>query len=293
MFGASLSHITAEALVPEQLVHYARAVSGRRALLCGGHVAYAREGHAVLVAYPQDASVAPVPLADALDELKKSCARVTVLAPFRALEAPDDAPSARDEYWQLPVPPPPATQKLRNMLNRAARDVTVTNEAWSAEHQALVRRYLETRPLNPGTRAVFSSIERYVAPGAHTPDPERGSVLLASARMKNSRLAAFSVGDFSGLSTAFYMFAFRHEHAPPGSADLLLDHLLRQATAMGHSRMNLGLAINNGIGFFKKKWRAQPFLPCVETSWTFESAIKSTAPPNFFGRISAFFKKES
>jgi hypothetical protein len=31
--------------------------------------------------------------------------------------------------------------------------------------------------------------------------------------------------------------------------------------------MNLGLGVNAGVAFFKRKWGAAPFLPYVEVSW--------------------------
>jgi hypothetical protein len=64
------------------------------------------------------------------------------------------------------------------------------------------------------------------------------------------------------------MFCFRNtDLAPPGSADLVLSGLLNEALQRGHTRMNLGLGVNAGIRFFKRKWGAEPFLPYVEASW--------------------------
>ena len=77
---------------------------------------------------------------------------------------------------------------------------------------------------------------------------------MLSTRRSDGRLAAFSVGEFGSLHTAFYMFCFRHSGlAPPGSADLLLDALLAEARERGQARMNLGLEVNAGVGFFKRK----------------------------------------
>ena len=45
MFSQGLQHFTAEAVVPEQLLHYVTAVA------CAGFPAYLLEGHLVLVAY--------------------------------------------------------------------------------------------------------------------------------------------------------------------------------------------------------------------------------------------------
>lgn len=341
MFASTLSSITAEACVPEQLVHYVRAVSGRRAMVCAGYAAYAHEGHAVLVAYPgsgaaetyrADAAlwaareevarkavvcaavsapanihggfalvgdgngpdcapgfnghVAPLPmeaqprpLAEALEELSSSCSSVTVLAPFRPCEAPDTAHSSRDAYWDMELPAPAPSQKLRNLLGRAAREVAVQPEKWGAEHEALVRHYLQTRLLASGTRAIFSALPEYFA------KDEEGSVLLLAARRASGELAAFSVADYSALRTAFYMFSFRHQDAPPGTSDMLLAGLLVEARERGCTRMNLGLGINAGIGFFKRKWRAKPCLPYVETSWELYKSAYTCPSGGVKGRL--------
>ena len=291
MFGATLSHITAEACVPEQLEHYVRSVSGRDAFLCSGYAAYTHAGHAVLVAYPRDTeaeapgSVARPPLAEALDELALSCSGVTVLAPFRPAEAPDSASSSRDQYWDLPVPPQPG-QKLRNMLKRAAREVTVEPEEWDEDHAALVRHYLQSRPLAPGTRAIFTALPEYCARAGQA----GAALLLLAARSRDGRLAAFSMGDYTALRTAFYMFSFRRQDAPPGTADLLLAGLVEEAHKCGHARMNLGLGISGGISFFKKKWQAEPGLPYVETSWLLSRTQKNTAKPGLLTRLGGLFR---
>lgn len=314
MSFASLAHITAEAVVPEQLVHYVRAVSGRRAVLCRGRVAYIHEGHAVLVEYPPEGGGEPAPdLRPALEDLRlgtcrveagggmapgrvdnrdQACSRVTVLAPFRPVEAPGDAFSKSDSYWQLPVPVPAPGAKLRNMLVRAGRELRLEEEDWSPACAELLRHYLRARPLPPGTRTVFEALPRYLeapAPAgtAEGDAPKRNpGVVLLAARRKDGELAGFSIGDFSGLRTAFYMFSFRRPDAPPGTADALLAGLLDKARLLGHERMNLGLGINEGIGFFKRKWGAVPFPPYVETSWDLRPEDASARREGgLFGRL--------
>lgn len=273
-YGNTFFSTAAGAVVPEQLTHYVRAVSGRKPTAAGGYVAYLHERHAVLVAYPENGlppgeeapldtvsgDFRPVPLTPALENLRPHCDAVTVLAPFRPAEAPTDAVTTRDLYWQIMLPAAMPGQKLRNMMRRAGRDVTVSQEAWRDDHAALVRRYSESRPLAPGTRSVFGALGAYAS-------GEVGNVALYAARTRDERLAAFLVADYTSLHTAFYMFAFREPDAPPGSADLLLHQLIRTAEEKGHRRVNLGLGINEGIAFFKKKWGASPFLPYIETTW--------------------------
>ena len=70
------------------------------------------------------------------------------------------------------------------------------------------------------------------------------------------------------------MFAFRRPDAPPGTADALLAALAAEAETRGHGLLNLGLGIHPGVAFFKKKWGASLFLPCVETGWSVRAAKK-------------------
>lgn len=306
MFSPSLSHITAEAATPEQVVPYVLAVSGRQAVQCGPFAAYVHEGHAVLAAFPdgaqyeewheawqeraqqaaalEDDRAAPgddappcMPAAlvempdffaamvsEALAALPEGIGRVTVLAPCPPPQAPEQAVAgalkAVDCYWSIAVPPAPPAQKLRNMLSRAAKDVSLVKEDFGPEHEALVRASIARRPYPTGTRSIFAALGRYMqAPGARP--------LLLSARTKGGGLAAFSIGEYASLATAMYMFSFRDTGAPPGTADLLLQGLVLHAAECGHTRMNLGLGIDGGIRFFKKKWRAEPMLPYTETSW--------------------------
>jgi hypothetical protein len=98
-------------------------------------------------------------------------------------------------------------------------------------------------------------------------------------------LAAFSIGEYAGLAMAFYMFSFRDPRiAPPGATDLLLSQLLKEASERGHMGMNLGLSVNEGISFFKRKWGAVPFLPYVQATWETASPGISTVLAGLFRR---------
>ncbi|WP_051822161.1 hypothetical protein [Desulfonatronum thiodismutans] len=280
-----LDHVAANAVVPEQLVCYVRAVAGSTPRLFDACLGYETPDDLVLIGYPlhdppqslldQEALSRSVDLA-----LESSTApKITVLAATRPQQAPavepeetplnnpSDHPSGQtqDAYLTLPIPAPAPGQKLRNLLRRAGREVTLDqSRILDQEHLALIDRYLEYRDLEPGTRHIFRNIPAYVqaCPGA----------LVISAWLNktddSSHLAGFVVGDFTSLSTAFYMFAFRNpDLAPPGTADLLLHALLQEGQKRGQIRMNLGLGINPAIRYFKQKWGAEVFLPCVETSW--------------------------
>ena len=64
----------------------------------------------------------------------------------------------------------------------------------------------------------------------------------------------------------------------------LLNALLDEAAGRGHMLLNLGLGINPGVAFFKRKWNARPWLPYVETSWEFPARGR-------LARLAALFKR--
>jgi hypothetical protein len=274
--------VTAQAQTPEQVIPYVCAVSELKPRMLGPCVGYEREGEVVLVGYPlhdpkdAGAMAEAVSLSLRLPGLR----RITVIGPARPPQAPESAAIEEDGYYSLPVPAPAPGQKTRNLLRRAGRELTVERGgSWGEEHTALVRRYLNGRLLPAGIRHIYKRLPRYLA--------ESSSSLLVSARLADGRLAAFSVGEYAGLAMAFYMFSFRDPGiAPPGATDLLLSQLLEAASERGHTKMNLGLSINEGISFFKRKWGAVPFLPYVQATWETASPGISTVLASLFRRSS-------
>jgi hypothetical protein len=277
----SFARVSAAAVVPEQIIAYVRAVSGSRPRLVGSCIAYQTGTELVLVGYPLPDPTDETAMAAAVDEALtiKELSRLTVIGPARPPQAPAGTRFGRDCYALLPLPPPAPGQKLRNMLRRAARELTVQpGRLWGEEHQALVDQYLASRSLDSGTIHIFRQIPDYLAAS--------GGSLLFSARTSAGRLAALVVGEFASLETAFFMFCFRDpQAAPPGSTDLLLAALVDEAVKRGHARLNLGLGINEGVRFFKRKWGASAELPCFQGAWDIE-------PPGLARRLRAFFGKE-
>jgi hypothetical protein len=273
-----LARVTAEAVVPEQLLPYVRSVSGTEPRLVGDCVGFASEKKLVLVGYPLHDPRDTEAMAEAVSEAFKiqGLEYLTVIGPARPPQAPAESQVTEDCYHSLPVPHPLPPPKLRHLIRRASRELTIERgHQCEEDHLALVQRYLDERHLAPGTRHVFQHLPHYLAASS-------GSLVL-SGRLADGKLAAFVVGDFSALRTAFFMFCFRDPRlAPPGSADLLLGGLLEEAYQRGQTLMNLGLGINDGVAFFKRKWGALPFLPYVEVSW-------APARPGLLQRLSSIF----
>ena len=274
--------VTAQAETPEQVIPYVCAVSELKPRMLGPCVGYEREGEVVLVGYPLHAPKDTGAMEEAVSLALRlpGLRRITVIGPACPPQAPESAAIKEDWYYSLPVPAPPPGQKTRNLLRRAGRELTVERGgSWGEDHAALVQRYLNERPLAAGIRHIYKRLPRYLA--------ESSCSLLVSARLANGRLAAFSVGEYAGLASAFYMFSFRDPGiAPPGTTDLLLSQLLAEASDRGHTKMNLGLAVNEGISFFKRKWGAVPFLPYVQVTW-------ETASPGISAVLASLFRRSS
>lgn len=259
-----LAWLTASAIVPDQLLPYARAISGLEATIINGCPLHHGGGQGVLVAFSETQSSA-----DWLEETARLAAqfpgleRLTVLASARPKSAPESAACHEDCYWKLDLPIAQPKGKLGSLLRRAARDLDITQAsgagAWTAEHEALASNFCGLKQLDEGGRHLYGRLGAYLG-GA----PE---AVLFSARERSGTLAACAIADYSALACAFYMFAMRQPSATPGAADLLLWEIIKAAERRGHSLINLGLEINSGVGFFKRKWGAAKLLPYVETSW--------------------------
>lgn len=296
-----LDRVSAEAVVPEQLVGYVRSVAGSRPRLFDSCVGYVSGDSLVLIGYPLHDPLDEQSLNRAVDAVlaTTTATTITVLAATRPTQAPAQTPTQTstqtlaqtlaptpsptnapdptiapspsnaattqppsDAYLALPVPMSPPNQKLRNLLRRAGRDVVLDQgNSLGPDHTDLIRQYIRHRSLDPATSHIFQNIPAYLAACP-------GALVVSARLTADHRLAGFAVGDFTSQTTAMYMFAFRDSHlAPPGTADLLLHELLQESERRGQKRINLGLGINPAIRFFKQKWGATPFLPYMETRW--------------------------
>lgn len=258
-----IGQVSTKAVVPEQVTDYVTAVAGSRPRLFDTCIGYVSKNQIVLIGYPlhdpldKEALENGVALALAVPGLQT----LSVIATEAPKAAPPDAAIIADSFFSLPLPAPQPGPKLANLLRRASRELTLIQErSLAKDHLALVAHYLNRLELAEGSRHIFKNLSQYVR--------NSQSSLVFSVRRTDGRLAAFSIGEFASKHTAMFMFCFRDPAiAPPGSADLTLSGLINEAQKRGHTRLNLGLGVNDGIRFFKRKWGAAPFLPCVDTTW--------------------------
>ena len=262
--------IAEHAYIPEHLPHYVSAISRTEPYLIGDFVAHLAGTSLVFVGYPLKGDFNEIQMLEALDEAKARFepSLVSILAPAlpSALEACEQPTT--DEYYRLDLLPLRVPKKTRNMLTRARREISVSVGDFGREHKRLLKEFIRTHRLDRATHFIFKQVPEYV---------KSNSALVFDARTRRGDLVAFDIADFGAQEYAFYMFNFRsRKHQVPGASDLLLAYIAAQAKTQEKRYINLGLGIDEGVAFFKKKWGATPFLQYVtctqgtgaQGSWT-------------------------
>ena len=265
--------LTRHAYVPEHLPGYGRAFSGGgEPFLLGSYLGYLREETLVWVGYPLGEAFQEEKMKSALAAVINKCrpSRVAVLAP--SFSGAGGEKKSADFYYRLELTSLRVPPKLRNMIRRAGRELTVKkSREFGREHQTLIDAFLGSREVEEGTRMIFSKIEDYLS--------SVPTAWVFEARDSGGNLAGFDVADFAAKEYAFYLFNFRSRPSPvPGTSDLLLHALIREAQERGKSYVNLGLGINDGVAFFKKMWGGRPFL-------RHEVTLFSPSRPSFWQSI--------
>ena len=260
--------LTLHAYVPEHLPGYGRVFSGGgEPFLVGSYLGYLREETLAWVGYPLEGAFQEEKMKSALEWAIKKYrpSRVAITAPsFSGMRGEK---KSVDLYYRLELTSLRVPSKTKNMVHRAGRELAIDiGPEFGGDHQALIDLFLGSRELEEGTRVIFSRIAYYLSsvPAAR----------VFAARASRGTLAGFDVADFGDGEYAFYLFNFRsQEAAVPGTSDLLLHALIREAQERGKRYLNLGLGINEGVAFFKKKWGGRPFLP-------HQSLVYRPSPPS-------------
>jgi hypothetical protein len=179
-----------------------------------------------------------------------------------ALTAPTISPSIAgclkhpsDHYYRLDLSALSVPQKLRNMLRRAGQEISVERvKNFDREHRQMVNNFLNSHPIDGATQLIFEKIPEYMSAS--------NTAWAFDARNRKGELVAFDVAEFGPRHYALYMFNFSsRSRYVPGASDILLAEVIRHAKAEHKRYINLGLGINPGVIFFKKKWGGVPLLP--------------------------------
>ena len=251
---AEADYIKNFAYVPEHMPGYGTAVSGGEAYLLEDYLCYHGQESLIFIGYPLlgpcDETKTEKFLAAAIKRFNP--ARVALIAP--SISRRDGERRDSDAYYKLDLATLKIPSKVKNMIQRASQELQVEKgREFKNEHRQLVADFLESRQVSEGIRTIFEKLHEYLA------SVPTSSIF--TARGRSGRLAGFDIAEFGSREYAFYMFNFRSWRDPlPGTSDLLLHELIQEAKRQGKRFVNLGLGVNAGVAFFKKKWGGRPFL---------------------------------
>lgn len=255
--AAQQDYIEDYAYVPEHIPHYVTAISQAETFIFGDFLAYAKKDRLIFVGYPFKELFEENRMKNALEKAIKRFKpeSVSLIAPSIPSSLSDCIHPPLDHYYRLDLSTLSISQKLRNMLSRAGRDLSVEkNRNFDEEHRKMVDDFLKTHPVDEATRFIFERIGDYLSSST--------TAWVFDARNNSGELVAFDVAEFKPKDYAIYMFNFSSSTLyVPGASDLLLSEVIKQAKTEKKKYINLGLGINPGVTFFKKKWGGVAFLP--------------------------------
>lgn len=168
---------SAWAVVPEQLVCYVRATAGALPVRYNACLGYESPDSLILIGYPPRDPLNHEAVMQSLKTAMQTTRahRITLLAAgspdpgpgsdnwSREQEAGTGRETPRDEYLSLPIPPGSLPQKVKNIIYRAGREVSIRQARKVGQEQLeLVGHYLKHRDLSPGVRLIFRNIKSYV-----------------------------------------------------------------------------------------------------------------------------------
>jgi hypothetical protein len=251
------AYINEHAYIPEHMIHYVTAISQAKPFLFEDYIVYYRKDLLIVVGYPLKEAFEEKKMEKALNEAKRRFKprEISLTAPNIPSLITGSTQSPSDYYYTLDLSNLSISQKLRNMLKRAGRDLVVERmRGLSKEHHMMVNEFLDSHVVDEPTRFIYKRIPEYLSSSP--------SVWVFNARKKDGILSAFDIAEFGARHYAIYMFNFtsRNQYIP-GASDLLLFEVIKFAIEENKKFVNLGLGINTGVTFFKKKWGGVPFYP--------------------------------
>jgi hypothetical protein len=250
-------YINDHAYIPEHIPQYVTAISQTEPFLLGDFLGYAKKGHFTLVGYPLEEPFEEKRMRSVLEDAIKRFhpESVSLIAPSIPSSIHGSIHPPSDHYYRLDLSSISISQKLRNMLKRAYRELSVerTNK-FDEEHRKMIAEFLKTHPVDEAASFIFNRIDEYLSSSP--------TARVFDARNKRDELVAFDVAEFTPKDYALYMFNFGSgARYVPGASDLLLSKVIQQAKTENKKYINLGLGINPGVTFFKEKWGGVAFLP--------------------------------
>jgi hypothetical protein len=252
--------IEKNAYVPEHIFHYVTSISGAEPFFYEPFLSYEKEDHVFIVGYPIIGELEESALRTVICKVrrKRKNAKISVILPT-LLEG--EPVKGSDSYYLLDLKDLRIDQKTRNILKRAKREIRIVKEkALTIEHLDLIEEFIAQKKIDERSSFIFRKLKDYVNSTSY--------VIAISARNFSGKLIAFDIVDTFSPTYAFYMFNVRtKKNYVPGTSDALFEEMVNLALSGGKRYINLGLGINEGVRFFKKKWGGKPFLPYYFYEW--------------------------
>lgn len=253
------------AYVPEHIPSYVVPISGSEPFWFEDFLIYLKKDHIIFIGYPLHGPAHEERIKKALHE-SINCFKpkgVSISSPFALFPDHQCIHFSYDHYYRLDLVDFSISQKTRNMINRASRELFVEKtREYNEEHEKIVEDFIKTHTLDEEIKIIFRRLKQYVSYSQES--------WIFNGRNRNGELVAFDIAEFGSKEYAFYMFNFRSKSIYiPGTSDLLLYEIIKMARSENKRYLNLGLGINEGIKFFKKKWGGLPFLPHVHCLYQF------------------------
>jgi len=252
-----IDYIEEHAYVPEHIIQYVTAVSQSEPFLFGDFLTYVKEDHLIFIGYPLKEDFKEKKMMEVLDEATRRLRpkEIALTAPAISSSLTDCACLPSDHYYRLNLGSLSIPQKTRNMITRAKQELIVErSQRVEKDHRELIEEFLNAHPVDEATRFIFERIPQYVSSSKTT--------WVFSVRNRKGNLVAFDVAEFGARHYAMYMFNLcSSDRYVPGASDLLLFEVIQQAKREDKRFINLGLGIDPGVTFFKKKWGGSPFYP--------------------------------
>jgi len=252
------SWIESLAYVPEHLPAYVTSLAPSEPFLVDDFLVYFQQGALTFIGYPLSSEPDEARLLEALERGRTEFnpSLVSIVAPSIPSQITGGNPPSlpADAYYRLDLADLKPSKKLRSLLKRARRDLTIeSTRTWTRESQHLVDCFKRSHRPGSDLSLILDRLPHYIRSGA----PE-----VFQARDLRGNLVALNIADFTAEEYGFYLFNFRSpKYTVPGASDLLLAALVDRLRQLGKRFVNLGLGINPGVASFKLKWGAVNFLP--------------------------------
>lgn len=250
------SFIYQNAYIPEHLIEYVCSISEAEPCLFEGYLYYLKGSHIIFIGYPLSKEFSETEASDILLEIlnKYKIKSAAVISPKNLKFKGQTIIENSDSYYILELSKLSLTEKLKNSIKRAKKELTIElSKKFTPSHSSIIEEYINTKKFDEYTTHIFQKIPRYIYTSKTS--------LLINAKNKNNSLVGFNILDLGSKNYAFYMFNFISKKSyTPGVSDLLMFEMTEITKKEGKEFINLGLGINQGVLFFKKKWGGKFFL---------------------------------